>query len=183
MTRRHMSCLTRWPRSRRPGFSMMELLVALSVISVAVTVFVRLYSSSIDLAQTARNRTVAALLAEEELGAILRHPENFQWRFPPQPDGDLFSVQLGDDDPRAGNAFPLPTAMPVDASAYRRQENVYDQFRWKAYGRLPTVNATYYEITVAVHWREGGRPRMLALTSSLPRIQIDGVKKSGGGAL
>jgi len=161
-------------RNSRPaaGFSLMELIVAMAVISAAGTLFISLYMSSLDLAQTARNRSVATQLAEEQVSAILGAPGNFLWAFPEEASVDPFAIQLTEEDPPAGNLFEPPAAMPAEESAHNREESVYGKFRWQASARLPNVNSTYYEITVVVRWKEAGRQQLLALTSALPRFQV-----------
>jgi hypothetical protein len=42
-------------------------------------------------------------------------------------------------------------------------------------GRLPSLNAAYYEVTVVVRWEESARPQLLALTSSVPKFAVPGV--------
>jgi len=164
----------------RRGFSLLELLVALAVISVAGTVYVSFYSSSLGLAKTARNRAVAASLAEEHLSAILRHPEHFLWQKPAEPGVEQFPIALADDDPKAGNPVERPAAMPADEAADRNQAAVYDAFRWKAYGRLPSLTAAYYEVTGVIHWEEAGREQLLSLTSAVPRAAADASPRAGG---
>lgn len=166
--------------TERRGFSLLELLVALAVISVAGTIYVSFYSSSLGLAKTARNRAVAAALAEEHLSAILRHPERFLWQKPAEAGLDQFPIAIGEDDPKAGNPVERPAAMPADEAADRNQAAMYDAFRWKAYGRLPSLSAAYYEVTVVVHWEEAGRPQLLSLTSAVPRAAADASSRAGG---
>ena len=159
---------------RRRGFTLIELLVALAVVSVVATVFVSFFHSSMDIARTARNRTVAAEIAEAKLGAILRHPERYVWLAPDSPTQEQFPVKTSPEQPRVGNPVEPPAALPVVDAARRRQETVYDNFKWQAFGRFPSPNAAYCEVTLVVHWVEAGRQRMLALTSALPRFKMPG---------
>lgn len=173
-TRRGAFC-EREPR----GFSLIEVIVALAVISIAVSVYARMLMTSVDLAKVSRNQYVAARLADGQLGAILLNPGQFQWDLPDEPTADLFPVRLGDDDPKAGNTFIGPGSTVADVWARRRQEDVYAQFRWKAQARLPETEtgapeAAYYEVTVFVQWEESGRPRQLALTSAVARNRVEG---------
>jgi type II secretory pathway pseudopilin PulG len=153
----------------------LEVLVALSVIGFAITIFISLFNSSVDLGVTARNRSIATRLAEDQLAAITRAPQDFVWAIPEgAPEDGLFPVRLGADDPPAGNAFDLPAAMPPEESAFSREESTLRKFRWQAFGRLPGPNAAHYEVTVAVRWKESARDQIVALTSAVPRLAVGG---------
>lgn len=157
---------------RGSGFSLVELIVALGVLSVAGTVFLSMYSSSVTLAKTARDRTVAAQLAEEQLGDILRSPHRYLWRVPETPGTEPFPIMAGPDDPKAGVPCAPPSAMPTQTAPYRRETVVYDQFRWRAQGRLPDANAAFYEVTVFIHWTDAARPQMLSITACVPCARV-----------
>jgi len=167
-------CLAHPRKTRRKGFTLIELLVALSVLSIGGGVFVSLFYNSMVMAKSARNRVVAAALADEQLGALLRHPEQFQWEIPAQPGQAQFPVRVSAEDPPAGNPFEAPGALPAVQAADEREQEVYRQFRWQAFGRSTDAKASYYEITVAVHWEEAGRPQVLAVTSAVPRSHVPG---------
>ena len=70
---------SRTRKTRRAGFTLLELLTALAVLGVAATIFLRLFSSSYSLADTSRSHEVALNLAEEYLAAIQSNPERFAW--------------------------------------------------------------------------------------------------------
>jgi prepilin-type N-terminal cleavage/methylation domain-containing protein len=158
---------------RSSGFTLAEMLVAIAVISVAATVFMSLFFSSMGLAATARDRTIATALAQEELGAILRQPEQYQWQVPAAPSLDLFPIKTSADEPTAGNPVDWPKQLLAIPQADTRQKDLYAKFRWQAYGRLASTNAAYCEVTVVLRWAEKGRPQMLALTSSVPRFVVE----------
>ncbi|MBI2435095.1 MAG: prepilin-type N-terminal cleavage/methylation domain-containing protein [Candidatus Hydrogenedentes bacterium] len=159
---------------RRRGFTLVELLVALSVISIAGWVFVSFYSSALDLNRTAVNRATATQIAQDQLLSIVQSPKQYQWALPEQGGADLFSIRKGADDPPSGNPAELPAAMPVDRNALSQQTNYHERFRWLAFGRLPSPEATYYEVTVVVHWEERSRQESVALTGSVPRFALGG---------
>ncbi len=159
-------------RGRCSGFSLIEVLAALAVVGVAATVFMSFFVSSVDLAGSARNRGIAATLAEEQLSALTRQPEQFQWCVPSSPTQEHFDIRLADDDPKAGNPCELPAVLPAEERANLREEALFSGFRWKAEGRLPTPNAAWYEVTAVIHWTEGSRPQMLALTTALPVSRV-----------
>jgi prepilin-type N-terminal cleavage/methylation domain-containing protein len=155
-------------RRRQAGFTLMELIVALAVISVAATVYFSFYASSLMIGRTAKNRTVAMQLAEAQLHVIQRHPDRFLWQTPETPDNGRFPVLLAENDPPAGNPVSPPAILPVEERARRREEALYDRFRWKAWGRIPAPECGFYELTVVISWEEAQREEIIALTSTVP---------------
>ena len=155
------------------GFTLIETLVALSVMAVAVTVFVGLFSRSLSLGRLAQGRAIAAEAAQAQLALIQRQPSGFLWKIPADGGEAPFAILLSEEDPKAGNLIALPSVLPADEAASRRASNAYEQFRWHAEGRLPKDKA-HVEVTVIVTWQDGGRPQMLALTSAVPRVAVEG---------
>ncbi|MBI2423786.1 MAG: prepilin-type N-terminal cleavage/methylation domain-containing protein [Candidatus Hydrogenedentes bacterium] len=155
----------------RQGFSLLELLVALAVLGVATTIFIRLYSLSTDFARVARNRTVAAAIAEEQLARLRMNPDQFQWQIPEPVSSEVFGI-LVPEEPPAGNEAAPGKAMPPELKAKEDTETLYQSFRWKAFGRIPEPNAAFVEVTVAVYWTQSGRPESLALSTALMRRAV-----------
>lgn len=153
------------------GFTLIETLIALSVVSVAVAIFVNLYGDSLGLGRLAHQRDVASEAAQAQLALITRSPGNFLWKTPVEAAEAQFPILAAEDDPKAGNIVRPPAAMPAEEAADMRAKNDYENFRWRAFGRLPK-DKEYCEVTVVVTWKQGGRPEMLALTSALPRAAI-----------
>ncbi len=157
----------------RHGFTLVELIVALTVVSVALSALIAMFNAGLGLARESRNRMIAAEIAEFQLHAIGVTPDMFLWHREAPGETGLFPVTLGYDDPTAGNITPTPDVRLAARGAQERNETLYRQFRWQAWGRLPSLDAQSYEITVAVRWRERGRRRTVALTSSIPRHLVD----------
>lgn len=155
-----------------PGFTLVEILVALVVVSTGVTIFVSLFSSSLDLSQAARNQTVAASLAEEQILALTDMPERFDWHENAWEPGQLMEIGLRGEDYKDARRFDRPAALPAIPRAARSEENFYRKFLWRAYARLPKAEAKYVEVTVAVHWEEKARPKIMTLTTCIPRSVI-----------
>lgn len=157
------------------GFTLMETLVALSVIGAAVTVFISMYGSSVDLGRLARDRSLAATAAQDQLDLILRQPGAFLWSIPESGGEESFPILATAEDPKAGVELAPPAALPADLQANERTKAAYAPFRWRAFGRLPK-DKEYCEVTVVVTWKQAGKEQMLALTSALPRAAMGGSK-------
>ena len=171
-------------RHGKRGFTLVEMIVGLGVVSVAVSVFVALYGASVDLSRTASNHSVAANLAEERLAGIVSSPAAYKWLLPEPVEETRFPIQLTGEDPPAGNPVALPAAMPAEPVAFRRQDALYSKFRWEAFGKLAEGGA-YYEVTVVVRYTEQGREQLLALTSAVPAVNVPDsavLRKQEGGA-
>lgn len=160
------------PRSGRAGFTLIELIVSLLVISVATTIFMHLYASSIDLGKLSRNRSVAVAIAEEQLGLMMREPGLFVWDYGnPNAEG-YFRIRAEENDPRAGVVAALPKATIPEDAAFKRESVVFDQFRWKAIGKLG-ARGLFHEVTVAVHWTQAGKGESITMTGAVPRGRVE----------
>jgi len=157
---------------RNKGFTLVELIIALAVLAVALSGLIALYGVSLELAKEARQKTVAVELASTQMAALSASPEQFIWHVDDSDATALFPITRDEDAPAAGNIVASPEVMLVNRNAHVHNENFYNRFRWKAWGRLSSPDAQAYEITVAVYWRARGKQRSLALTSSVPRYRI-----------
>lgn len=155
------------------GFTLVELVVALTVTAVALSVLIAMFNASLGLSNEARGRIMAGELAEAHLNALLASPEMFLWHRDAPNAAGLFAITLGTDDPRAGNVVSTPEVQLATRHAQERSESLYRRYRWQAWGRLPAPDAPAYEITVAVRWQARGRTRTLTLTSSIPRHRVE----------
>ena len=160
-----------WLAQRR-GFTLVELLVAISVISIAAMVFVSFYFSARDLRGTAQNQEIAASLAQEQLEAILASPTHFTWRKPEGESTQAFPILAATPDDPDSYYFDAPLALPADKRAYLRQTNLYNRFQWAAFARQAAAADPYYEITVVISWTEAGRDQSIALTSALDKGRL-----------
>jgi len=164
----------RVPRSggSRAGFTLIEMLVALSVVGVATTIFMTMYMRSMDLGKLSRNREVALSLAESQLGLLVLNPKSYVWDTgAPNADG-LFRIRVNEGDPRVGLPAEPPAVMPFDKAARAHQQAVYDQFRWRAFGKLGP-QGLFYEVFVDVYWQQQGRQRHITLTGAVGRGQVE----------
>ncbi|MCX5758557.1 MAG: prepilin-type N-terminal cleavage/methylation domain-containing protein [Candidatus Hydrogenedentes bacterium] len=154
------------------GFTLMEVLVAIVVMGVGITVFISLFGSSLALAQSNRYQTVAAQLAGECLQAVVCAPERYDWHLNPADPGALTVVTAPGESPETRHPVSLPATLPTDRRSNLRDVNLYKQFSWQAYARIPKPDAGYVELTIAIRWIEQGRERVFALTSCVPRTAI-----------
>ena len=170
---------------RKPGgFTLIELIAAFAAISVAASILFGLFAASAGLGRTARDQAVAGTLAEEQLTAIQRQPERYQWHLPDAPAPDKrYAVTKDVVPPPEGYAFDPPGLLPADPQAARRDTTLYANFHWKAFARPLTADAAYYELTVLVTWETSGRPQSLALTSAVSRKQADAHRASPAEAI
>jgi prepilin-type N-terminal cleavage/methylation domain-containing protein len=149
------------------GFTLIELLVALAVVGVAASVFIALFNASTDMARTSRNRAIAIQLGEAQLETIVQRPTDFLWDYAAKDSAGRIPIRLSPDDPKAGNSFATPAAMPAEPSAFERESNTFSAFRWRAFAEQGSDTAIY-TVTVVVRWREAQREQSLAFTTALP---------------
>ena len=157
-------------KSRRMGFTLLELLTALAVIGIAATIFLRLFSSSTSLAATSLSHEVAVNLAEEYLAAIQSNPERFAW--PDLEDtasGKIQPIKPIENGEIEENFTAPPAAMPTIRRAYNRDRSLYRDFSWAAFVVLPEGNAQYVEVFVEISWTHEDRLRRFSLASVVPR--------------
>lgn len=160
---------------KRRGFTLLEVLVALGVVSVAAWIFISLFTSSLFFSNLSRSHRVAAGLAEEQLAQAVRDPGRFVW-------DDLAKMEPGKPVKlklRADNAdgpYPVggPQAEALSKPAQKREENFYGAFTWQPYAVLPPGDKPYLELVAVVQWKVEGKDYSLSLTSAVPRAQVEG---------
>jgi len=157
------------------GFTLIEAIIALAVVSVGVGIFMQLFGAAIALGRTSQDRQIGARAAEGQMALLLGQPERFLWNFTPETGDQPFAILQGEEDPKAGVPVELPLARPADEGADRRVESAFHGFRWQAFGRFPK-GKNHCEVTVVVRWEEAGRPQSLALTSALPGFRVGGLR-------
>ena len=171
------------PRSRtsrgRTGFTLVEVVMALAVLSVATTIVISLWSKSLTFARLSRDHNVAASLAEERLADIQLHPARYDWaKFAGAAEGATEQILMG------GTERPLPMDLPAPMppleSEDERETVYYGKFTWKAYAKKPAPSAGSLEVTVAVFWTYDGRDRTFILTSRMPVSSVPNNRAEGG---
>ncbi|MBI5091901.1 MAG: type II secretion system protein [Candidatus Hydrogenedentes bacterium] len=159
----------------RAGFTLVEILVALVVMGVAMTLIIWFLSASVDLNKENRRERIATSYAQEQLTELLSNPSAYAWAL--SADAKLGEVKSKDE---KAPGLTAPSVLPSEKLPARKYEaNFYDGFSWKAYSRLPAADAHYAEVVVVVTWRstsgmQSGSERSITLTSSVPRSAVEG---------
>lgn len=162
-------------RVLRLGFTLLEVLVGIVVMTVAVAIFISLYTHALALDRASRCSKVASALAEAQLAQLHRQPRQYDWSsLRAAAPGELVEVALQGEQPGTAHAFPPPTAQAVVRTAAARDEDLYSRFGWRMFARRPREEAGYVEVTVSVHWQEEGKEKAFTLTSSVPRTLVEG---------
>ncbi|MFP4502366.1 MAG: prepilin-type N-terminal cleavage/methylation domain-containing protein [Candidatus Hydrogenedentota bacterium] len=169
-----LHCVYRRRCAAASGFTLIELIVALAVVGVASGVMMGLYTASLDLGDRAQDQRIAMSLAQEYLHKILLNPEFYQWELAEAEVEALFAITPVDSQSGGAQDVEPPLTLPALREASVRTRSRYAQFGWEAYGRLPREQAPYFEVTVAVRWRDGGQQRVVTLTSALARARVEG---------
>jgi len=159
-------------RRGRTGFTLVEVVMALAVLSVATTIVISLWSTSLTFARQSRDRSVAAALAEERLTDLQLHPAQYDW--------SEYAGATVMEGTKRGLPMDLPGPMPPSESEEKRETAYYGKFTWKAYARKPAPSAGSLEVTVAVLWTHEGRDKTFMLTSRLPVSRVPRHRVEGG---
>ena len=155
---------------RAGGFSLLEVLTALAVLSVALYIFIAMFLASLALGEGARLQDTAAAIASEQMQALVHAPGEFEWPAFPG-DGAAIEVMpaLEADE---WHAPPMPDTLPVVRSANERERIYHERFGWRAYARPVEESPSVIEVSVVVSWTHRGRPQSFVLTSAMPRAAL-----------
>jgi len=157
--------------SRATGFTLIEILVALAVLSVATTVILSLFSSSVSLGQRDRSRRAAYGMAEQRLTDVAINSMAYEW-----PDsemlssGELIEIPVSAEDRVTSN---LPATLPTYPAANTREQDFHARFTSNLYVRAAGV-AGVYEVTAVVRWQQDGRDQSVSLTTTIPALSTGG---------
>ena len=138
------------PFLRVAGFTLLELLVALVVTGVAISILIRLYNSSASLAKTARNYEIAAQVAEELLVEIESRPGDFEWPDYETGGGEFAAIKNGIPGSSDVPFAVAPATLPMTKRAYERERDLYEGLLRQAFVRLPHSDSNFIEIIVEV---------------------------------
>ncbi len=151
------------------GFTLVEIVTALAVISVATFILLSLFTASYSLVLDDRQVRIALSLAEERLTDITTNPTLYEW---PAFDSDDFGPVMPRNPALAPETFEAPSALPPEPKAGRRESALFSEFSWEAHARVPEPDADHIEVVVAVQWDVRGRARRFTVTSATPRTRV-----------
>lgn len=138
------------------GFTLLELLTALTVVSVAVGILVMLAGRVGDLYREAEFRATATDLVMAKLAEVTRAPASFRWQQDEQGDR-LVVIPAGEN-----------LAVDYPFTTLPDQWTSRGTFRWRAFARPLENMPDVMELTVVVTWLDSGREQSFALTAPMP---------------
>jgi general secretion pathway protein I len=126
---------TRPPVQRAGGFSLLEVLVAFSILALALGVLMRIFSGGVHLAALSEDYSRAVLLAESRMEELSLEGE----------------LDAGTDSGRFDARY--------------RWETTIEPYSWEKTQALNNLPFEPFQITVEVYWREAERQRSISLTT------------------
>jgi len=162
-------------RKRHKGFTLIEVLTAFMVLSIATTVFIGLYRGSLSLSKSSQLNQLAALVAEEALVNLQNNSDGFVWPNFDDVAQNTYETVRPVNGSDGINVPEYPSVMPNNERFFRRARSQYQNFSWEGFARLPSSDANYVEILVVVQWTFDGRPQQYYLTSAVPRSVGEGL--------
>ncbi len=162
---------------KRSGFTLIEILVALGVIGVGITVLFKTYTSSLSLSSSNQKNIVASSIAEEYMNELRNHPELFVWpNYNDTPSAEGFhTIGRRNGTESIVAVVEPPTAVGTSKRDFQRDKNLYGKYTWSSYARLNEESDDYVEVMVEVSWSDKNRDRKLSLTSLFPRKDAEGI--------
>lgn len=166
-------CTRRGPAAT--GFTLIEVMVALAILSVAVTVLATTIVSGVELAKSNRSDRVAAAAAEAQMTRLLHWPDRVAWPTAEELNsGEPVELLLVEEIDQIGpRPIEKPNVMATDRRAQRLEAGFYDRYSWEAYVRAPGPDAPYLELTVLIRWKERGQFDYFALTQAIARSRVE----------
>ncbi len=148
------------PRRRR-GFTLLEMLVALTVISVGVAVFVGLFDMALTLSRNSRDRAACLDLARSVLNDVARNPGDYRW-----PEGDGLE-QIASPAAKKPQADAPRVLLPGEAAKHRMEAR-HGRYEWRLFAQQPPADnpLPVRELTVVV--RAGAGSPAVVLTAWVP---------------
>ncbi|MBN2309088.1 MAG: prepilin-type N-terminal cleavage/methylation domain-containing protein [Candidatus Hydrogenedentes bacterium] len=161
-------------RLHTTGFTLLEVIVALGVVSVAISVIVAMFSGSLTLGASSRSANAAGVLAEERLIDLQRNPAGYDWAgLADCSPGELAPIVAKDEE--TGRIDP-PRMGEAAGEAIEDTAAFFERFTWRAYAKKPEADAPYLQVIVIVGWPEQARERSFALTGIMPCRLVEGAQ-------
>lgn len=136
---------------RKSGFTLLETLVALAIISVATAIGVSLYAASAGLRTDQRRETLATERAHSQFAMLRKYPQSFDW---PESLTGLFQEVFPREDALPAQAL-QPTVSPTTPRRALAQSNLYDSLDTRVFVRACDGASGCCEVLVVVSTRGG----------------------------
>jgi prepilin-type N-terminal cleavage/methylation domain-containing protein len=168
--------LTQSPRSlTRGGFTLLEVLVALGIAGIAVSILVTAFGGSYTLFRMNDHRTIALSQAQLQLSTMLREPALFAW---PKLDalnaGAKAPVTLKAAAEGKEQRFAPPTLKTRIRHDRDDIDNLFRELSWEAFVEQKNPSDAHVALTVVLHWSDGGNMQSLLLTTAVPKSVLEG---------
>ena len=150
------------------GFTLMEVIVSLSVLAIASAIGIAMFSRSLALGSDVRDRRAAQGIAQELLLDMQRAPAAYTW---PSATDQLQEVKRADETSPETKPPAVSTTYPAGDTEIRDR---YNRMKSRAYVRLPEADTSTCELTAVVSWVRAGKQRSFTLTTLAPRRLLEG---------
>lgn len=162
------------PKRHVRGFTLLEMLTALVVMGVAVSIFFQLFIGAISLKESSSKSQTAARVAEKKLTWVRTNPGAFEWpRYEEAKPGALLPLFPEGESTHVSHAG-QPSEKPADRRSSERTSAHYSDLTTELYTSLPSADANHALIVVVVVWSVEGREETFSLTSTIPRSETEG---------
>lgn len=156
------------------GFTLLEMLAAIVVMGVAVSIFFQLYISAVSLEESSSKSQTAARVAEETLTAIKTNPTAYEWpRYEEAEAGALLPLYLRGQSTQVAQVA-QPSEKPPDRRSNERTMAHYSNMTTETYTSVPTADANHALVVVVVVWNVEGRREAFSLSTTVPRSVTEG---------
>lgn len=168
------SCQWGCDKRHERGFTLLEMLTALVVMGIAVSLFFQLFIGAVNLKDSSSKSQSATRVAEKRITEVRANPDAFEWpRYEEAEPGallPLYPVGQSTHVSRAGQ----PIEQPTDRRASNRTATHYNDLTTEVYTSLPSADANHALIVVVVAWTVDGREETYSLTTTIPRSATEG---------
>ncbi len=160
--------------NRTRGFSLLEMLAALVVMGIAVSIFFQLFLGAVNLKDSSSKARSAARVAEKTLTQVRANPSAYEWpRYEEAVAGTLIPLLLKGEQTHVAPAG-QPAERPTDRRANERTLAHYSNLTTETYTSMPSADSNYVEVVVVVDWTVEGRRESYSLTTTVPRSLVEG---------
>lgn len=166
--------------NRCAGFTILEMLVALTVLGVATFILITMFLMSLSYDSHSRYMKVATNGAESVAAQILATPEDYVWPTQEQlQSGGSVALELKDTEKDPIHRLMAPSVLPTIPARAQQITDDYERFRWFAYARQPAsveqggATPPYLEVEVVIRWSEAELPYYFSVVSTIPYTWVE----------